>query len=124
VDASKSTADQSQVKSLKAPFNSIKQSKMSNQPAKVEVIIHSISESGLPDMNKLLGRVCFIHDGAVLSGYPVMSNDDDDDDDDDDDEMPWESTVDGLGGVTFYNVTHWVEFPEAICKVVKDLKSS
>ncbi len=80
---------------------------------KVEIIIHSVAESGLPDMDQLLGRVAFLHDGKIISGYPIKEYDEEYDEE----EGLWESTVDSLGGVTFYDVTHWIEFPETFTKL-------
>lgn len=33
--------------------------------------IHTIQKHGLPDMEKLTGRVAFIFDGCVVSGWPL-----------------------------------------------------
>jgi ankyrin repeat protein len=67
--------------------------------------VHEISKDGLPDMDyymdddALIGRVAFIHNGAIVTGWPV------------DGEEAWETDkVVGKRGL-FYHVTHWVEFP-------------
>lgn len=33
--------------------------------------VKSIKEHGLPDMDKLVGRVAFIFDGCIVSGWPL-----------------------------------------------------
>jgi len=33
--------------------------------------IFEIEKDGLPDMNKLIGRVAFIFDGCIVSGWPL-----------------------------------------------------
>lgn len=32
----------------------------------------SIKKDGLPDMNTLMGRVAFIFDGCIVSGWPLF----------------------------------------------------
>lgn len=66
------------------------------------VVVHAISEDGLPDMDKLIGRVAFIWDGAIVSGWPLnrIGNPE-----------AWEPSEDAFGMGPFYGVTHWVEFP-------------
>jgi hypothetical protein len=77
------------------------------------VTVHAIAEDGLPDMDSLVGRVAFIWDGAVISGWihyswwrrrlreprgmrrgGVL----------------WEGSEDRCGG-PFGGVTHWIELP-------------
>lgn len=36
--------------------------------------ICTIAEHGLPDMEKLVGRVAFIFDGCIVSGWPLGSS--------------------------------------------------
>lgn len=35
--------------------------------------IFEIEKDGLPDMDKLVGRVAFIFDGAIISGWPLYN---------------------------------------------------
>lgn len=68
------------------------------------VKVHAIAEDGLPDMKNLIGRVAFIWDGYVVSGWPISA------------EFAskpglWEPADDRFGGPV-QGVTHWVEFPE------------
>lgn len=67
----------------------------------MEIKVHAIAEDGLPDMEKMTGRVAFLFDGCIVSGWPL-------------DHEQWEadSTV-GRHGV-FRGVTHWIEFPVAV----------
>lgn len=48
----------------------------------MEIKVRKIAEHGLPDMDKLVGRVAFIFDGCIVSGWPL---------DPDGDEIPWEA---------------------------------
>jgi len=74
------------------------------------VIVHNIATDGYPDMSNddLVGRVAFIWDGAIVSGWPLHV-------DPADYSTPfsgvWESSEDHMGG-SFEGVTEWVEFPE------------
>jgi hypothetical protein len=64
--------------------------------------IHDIATDGLPDMANLTGRVAFLWNGAIASGWPL-----------DNVGRPgqWETCEDALGMRPFVGVTHWVEFP-------------
>jgi hypothetical protein len=69
----------------------------------MEIKVHEIAKDGLPAMDDLTGRVAFIFDGCIVSGWPLRDNGNG--------ETTWEANSDvGHGGV-FYGVTHWVEFP-------------
>lgn len=35
------------------------------------MVVKTISIDGLPDMKKLVGRVAFIFDGCIVSGWPL-----------------------------------------------------
>lgn len=78
---------------------------------KIEITLHEIQEDGLPDMDRMTGRVAFIFDGCVVSGWPVRR--------DDDDTMLWEGNSDVSHGRLFHGVTHWVEFSVPVWEVVK-----
>lgn len=72
----------------------------------VTIKIHSIAEDGLPDMDELVGRVAFLWNGAIVSGWPIRP------------EFAttpntWEPSEDRFGG-PLRGVTHWVEFPEPV----------
>lgn len=60
--------------------------------------VHEIKTDGLPDMDKLVGRVAFVFDGCIVSGWPLRKGD-------------WEANSDVGKSVKFRGVTHWVEFP-------------
>lgn len=87
------------------------------------VKLHPIATDGLPDMDALTGRVAFIFDGCVVSGWPLLR-----------DEHPetydrvgvyegegtlWEANSDVGHGRPFYGVTHWLEFPTEIWELVR-----
>ena len=68
----------------------------------VTIKIHEIATDGLPDMEGMTGRVAFLWDGNILSGWPL--------------EQPgcesgklWECSAKGAG--QHYGVTHWIELP-------------
>ena len=67
------------------------------------IIVHTISEDGLPpkDLEKadLVGRVAFIFDGSIYSGWPIN---------DDGEEIVWE---DGETAQKFRGVEKWIELP-------------
>lgn len=78
--------------------------------ATLSVRVHKIADDGYPDMNndQLTGRVAFIFDGCVVSGWPLhndpqnyasgFSGD-------------WEADSDVGRTTRFKGVTHWLEFP-------------
>lgn len=67
----------------------------------VTVTVHTIVEDGLPDRHDpaLTGRVAFIFDGCIVSGWPVSAQD------------VWEADTDVGHNQPMSGVTHWVEFP-------------
>lgn len=70
--------------------------------------IHEIAIDGLPDMEALVGRVAFIFDGCIVSGWPL--------------DKPyyygyWEPNRDVGNHLKFSGVTHWVEFPTEIWNI-------
>jgi hypothetical protein len=77
----------------------------------VTIKIHRIDEDGLPDMDALVGRVAFLFDGNIVSGWPLHV-------DPENDRTAysgrWEADRDVGHHKEFAGVTHWVEFPEAI----------
>jgi len=80
--------------------------------SKYEIIVHEIKTDGLPDMDNLTGRVAFIWDGAICSGWPLYL-----DDPSDPESLLWEASEDEMGRVKFHGVTHWVEFPKPVWKL-------
>jgi hypothetical protein len=68
----------------------------------MEIKVREIATDGLPDMDNLTGRVAFIFDGCIVSGWPLSPEGD---------EVPWEADSDVGRSEKFYGVTHWVEFP-------------
>lgn len=77
----------------------------------ITVTVHEIAADGLPDMDALVGRVAFIFDGSVVSGWPLHTNPTDH-------STPysgyWEADSDVGLTVKFASVTHWLEFPEPV----------
>lgn len=76
-----------------------------------QVIIHAIAEDGLPDMDSMTGRVAFIFNGCIVSGWPLRSKEDG--------FTLWEGDSDVARRVDFGGVTHWIEFPEPLWDFVK-----
>lgn len=89
----------------------------------VSMTIHEIATDGLPKMEELTGRVAFIFDGSIVSGWPLEP-----------DEFPhlyasygwdasmgtlWEADSDVGHTRPFGGVTHWVEFGEALWEAVR-----
>jgi hypothetical protein len=80
----------------------------------ITVKVHEIAIDGLPDMETLVGRVAFIFDGCVVSGWPLtrwhsreaetMG-------------QLWEADSDVGHGRPFSGVTHWLEFPEPVHQI-------
>lgn len=69
------------------------------------VRLHAIADDGLPDMDNLTARVAFIFDGCVVSGWPLPNG-------------FWEADSDVGRPAKFSGVTHWLEFPEPIGRLV------
>lgn len=74
--------------------------------------VHEIAVDGLPPRDDdndssladdLIGRVAFIWDGAIVSGWPAGVHDG---------EPTWEASDDRLGR-GYAGVTHWIELPVA-----------
>lgn len=76
----------------------------------VTVVVHEIATDGLPDMTALVGRVAFIFDGCIASGWPL---------DDEDEAGLWQANSDVGHNRPFANVTHWVEFPAPVWQIEK-----
>lgn len=87
-------------------------------PDQISVRIHPIAEDGYPDMDdpSMTGRVAFIFDGCVVSGWPLHI-------DPQDHSTPhsgqWEANSDVGRETTFEGVTHWVEFPVPMWQIGK-----
>lgn len=85
----------------------------------VGVKVHAIAEDGIPDLDddNLAGRVAFIFDGCVVSGWPLHTNPQDH-------TTPysgmWEADSDVGRGRPFRGVTHWLEFPVPIWDIRRD----
>lgn len=80
----------------------------------VTVKLHEIAVDGLPDMEggEFTGRVAFIWDGSIVSGWPLGEPDDEG-------VSRWEANSDVGHGCAFESVTHWVEFPEPMWDLEK-----
>lgn len=64
--------------------------------------VYTIKQDGLPNMDKLVGRVAFIFDGSIVSGWPLRP--------DNDGNVLWEADEDvGRHGV-FNGVEKYVVF--------------
>lgn len=68
------------------------------------VKLHEVAVDGLPDMARLTGRVAFLFDGCVVSGWPL-------DETGADGLVLWEANSDVSLVASFGGVTHWLEFP-------------
>ena len=68
--------------------------------------VHAIAEDGLPDMDALTGRVAFLFDGCIVSGWPLANG-------------HWEADSDVGHTRQFACVTHWVEFPMPVRQIEK-----
>lgn len=85
-------------------------------PRDLTVRVHSIAEDGLPNKSDetLTGRVAFIFDGCIVTGWPLHV-------DPQDYSTPysghWEADTDVGHNQKFAGVTHWVEFPVPVWKV-------
>lgn len=85
------------------------------------VRVHSIAEDGLPDMGALVGRVAFLFDGNIVSGWPlhVVPTDH---------STPysgrWEADTDVGHNQPFAGVTHWVEFPVPVWEIERPASSA
>lgn len=73
----------------------------------ITITVHDIAEDGLPDMDSLTGRVAFLFDGCIVSGWPLAYGN------------FWEGNSDVSHGRKFLGVTHWVEFPEPVWEIEK-----
>jgi hypothetical protein len=72
----------------------------------ITVKVHEIATDGLPDVDRLTGRVAFLFDGCIVDGWPLPDG-------------TWEADSDvGRAGV-FAGVTHWVEFPIPLWELAK-----
>jgi len=85
----------------------------------VNINIREIAKDGLPDMEVLVGRVAFIFDGCIVSGWPI----DPVEGIDTYQRMGWDAATDGVlwepdsdvgGGRLLADVTHWIEFSEPL----------
>lgn len=76
------------------------------------VRVHSIAEDGLPARDETIGRVAFIWNGAVVSGWPIPENAATGEGY----SGRWEPSEDRFGGPVS-GVTHWIEFPEPTWRI-------
>lgn len=78
--------------------------------------VHAIAEDGLPDMDDdaMTGRVAFLFDGCIVSGWPLHVEPTDY-------ATPysghWEADSDVGHTRPFAGVTHWVEFPAPLWEI-------
>jgi hypothetical protein len=79
------------------------------------VVVHEVAVDGLPNMEVLVGRVAFIFDGCIVSGWPLYPSLYDDGDEYDG--ITWEANTDVGTHRRLAGVTHWVEFPYPLHQV-------
>lgn len=79
--------------------------------------VHEIAKDGLPDLNdrKMTGRVAFIYDGCIVSGWPLVSVNALAEGED----IPWEANSDVGYSDCCRGVTHWVEFQVPLASLAK-----
>jgi hypothetical protein len=75
----------------------------------IKVKLHSVAEDGLPDMDRLIGRVALIFDGCVVSGWPTGQGGGG--------AQLWEADTDVGHNRFLRGVTHWLEFPVPVWKL-------
>lgn len=68
-----------------------------------------ISIDGLPDMQALAGRVAFLWDGHIMTGYPLL--------DKDPHGHTWEGDSDFARPNGFAEITHYVIFPAPLAEL-------
>lgn len=93
----------------------------------ISMTIHEIATDGLPDMNfdgsDLIGRVAFIFDGSIVSGWPLdpveCSHIYDNYGWDGSEGALWEANSDVGHTRPFGGVTHWVEFGTTLTEAVR-----
>lgn len=80
----------------------------------LKIRVHEIATDGLPDMDKCVGRVGFIFDGCIVSGWPLNPTEHADLytrlGATSDEGVLWEANSDVGHHKPFFGVTHWVEF--------------
>lgn len=74
----------------------------------IEILVYDIETDGLPDMDDddIVGRVAFIWNGAIVSGWPLYERVEGEYYE----KTTWESSEDYHGGI-HKNVMQWVLFP-------------
>jgi hypothetical protein len=81
------------------------------------VKVHEIAADGLPSCDTM--DIAFIFDGCIVSGWPLYSGEDRD-------EEPfsgyWEANHDVGHNNEFSGVTHWIEFPEPLIDIERNLQ--
>lgn len=82
----------------------------------ITVRVHAIADDGIPNMDdpNLVGRVAFIFDGCVVSGWPLNV---DPEDHSTAYSGRWEANDDVGRTVPFAGVTHWLEFPVPVWEI-------
>ncbi|MEC5149172.1 hypothetical protein [Cryobacterium sp. GrIS_2_6] len=75
---------------------------------KIKIKVHEIATDGMPRMDEMTGRVAFIFDGCMVSGWPIEGGD-----------PLWEANSDVGSGQKFLGVTHWIEFPVPVWKLTR-----
>lgn len=86
----------------------------------ITVKIHTIAEDGLPNMDDqdMVGRVAFIFDGCIVSGWPLRDGGRSEPDGD----VLWEGDSDVAHTQPMGNVTHWAEFPMPIWELERETR--
>lgn len=84
----------------------------------ITIKVHEIATDGLPNMEKLTGKVALIFDGRVVSGWPI-SHEFLSETLKETGESVWEGDEDVSHGESLLGVTHWLEFPDTIWDLEK-----
>lgn len=79
----------------------------------INVELHEIAIDGLPEYHNPadIGRIAFLHDGSIYSGWPLAPDDNGD--------IYWELSSGFGGSQRFYGVTHWLHFPDRVWNLEK-----
>jgi hypothetical protein len=85
----------------------------------ITITIHEVAHDGLPEMDALTGRVAFIFDGCVVSGWPLDPNSESYPYDLDEDGQLWEANDDVGHERPMGGVTHWIEFPAPVWSLTR-----
>lgn len=72
--------------------------------------VYSIEKDGLPNMDELTGRVAFIFDGCIVSGWPLFGIDGHKEDE-------WEANSDVGRHVVFRGIKKYIVFDAPVWRL-------